>query len=124
MSNEVVDIKELWNDSEKLLEKIYDTLKASAQISDDEISKDFLDKLSDSSKESMIFVNKLLKFPNKDMLKLNQICADRLVTFVNLTDKLPRDTNAILSGKIVIEDYLNLLTTVLPVILYLNETLN
>ena len=118
------DSKSLWNDSELLLEKIYNTLKDSANLSDDEVPTEFLDSLSDSAKESMIFVNKVLAYPNKDSLKMNQACADRLTMFINMTEKLPRNKDAILSGRVIIDDYLSLLTTILPVVLYVNETLN
>lgn len=114
---------ELFEKSEKTLSSIYETMKMSIQQIDTEVSTEYLNALTEASKNSIDFMKDVVEALNADKMRLPQSCIEKINEFYNVAKTLPKNESDVQEGKVVLEKYNSLIQSALPVAMIANSLL-
>lgn len=114
---------ELFEKSEKTLSSIYEVMKMSIQQTDTEVSKEYLDSLTEASQHSLDFMKDVVEALKEDKLRLSQSCIEKINEFYNVAKTLPKTESEVLEGKVILEKYNSLIQSALPIAMITNSLL-
>lgn len=114
---------ELFEKSEKTLSSIYEVMKMSIQQTDTEVSKEYLDSLTEASQHSLDFMKDVVEALKEDKLRLPQSCIEKINEFYNVAKTLPKTESEVLEGKLILEKYNSLIQSALPTAMITNSLL-
>lgn len=114
-------MSELFEKSETALSSIYEAMKMSISQTNGEVSSEYLDKLTEASRDSISVMKDIVESLNKNKLRLSQSCVEKINEFYSIAETLPKSENDVISGVETLSKFNSLISAALPVIMITNE---